>query len=37
MKEQNCLEDHGVGWKTIVTWLLKKQDVRVWSGFNWLR
>jgi len=31
------LEDIGVDGRTILEWILEKQDWKVWTGFMWLR
>jgi hypothetical protein len=30
------LKDLGVEGRTILNWILKKQDTRMWAGFIWL-
>jgi hypothetical protein len=31
------LEDTGVDVRITLRWIFRKQDVRVWTTFNWLR
>jgi hypothetical protein len=37
LKERNHLEDPDPGRRIIVIFISKKQDVRMWTGFIWLR
>jgi len=37
LRERNHLKDPGVDGRTILRWISKKRDVRVWSGSKWLR
>jgi len=36
-EEKDHLENPGTNWRKALTWILKKQDVRVWNGFIWLK
>jgi hypothetical protein len=37
LKETDLLGDLGIDGKILLKQILKKQDVRVWIGFMWLR
>jgi hypothetical protein len=37
LKGRNYLEGLGIDGMKILRWILKKQDVKVWTGFIWLR
>jgi hypothetical protein len=37
MKGRNHKEDLDIDGMTVLKWILKKDDVRVWTGFIWLR
>ena len=37
LRERDRLEDLGVDGKTILRWIFRKWDVRVWTASNWLR
>jgi hypothetical protein len=37
LKERYHLGDTGVDWRIILRWILRKRDVRVWTGSGWLR
>jgi hypothetical protein len=36
-KDERHLGDKDVDEKIILKWILKKQDLSVWTGLNWLR
>jgi len=37
LRKRDHLEDSGVGGRVILRWILRKWDVRVWTGSSWLR
>ena len=37
MRESDNLGDPGVVGRIILRWIVKKWDVRVWNGSNWLK
>jgi hypothetical protein len=36
-KERDHAEDVAVDGRTILKWIIKKQHVKVWNGFTWLK
>jgi hypothetical protein len=36
LKKWNCLENLSLPSRTVLKWILKKQDGREWTGFIWL-
>jgi hypothetical protein len=34
---RDLLGDLGKDWRIILKWILGKYDVRIWTGFCWLR
>jgi len=37
LRERDHLEDAGVDGRIILRWILRKWDVRAWTGLIWLR
>ena len=37
LRETDHLEDPGLDGRIILRWILRKWDVGVWAGSNWLR
>jgi hypothetical protein len=36
-KGKNYMREQGVNWRTMLRWILRKQDMKVQNGFMWLR
>jgi hypothetical protein len=36
-RERDHLADPGVGGRIILRWIIRKWDMRVWTGLSWLR
>ena len=37
LRERDHLEDADIHWRIILIWILRKGDMRAWSGSMWLR
>jgi hypothetical protein len=37
LTERQHLEDPGVNWRIVLSWIFRKLDVGVWTGSSWLR
>jgi len=37
LRERDHLGDPGIDWRTVLRWIFRKWDVRVWTGSIWLR
>jgi len=37
LKRRDHLRDLGIDGKIVSDWTSKKQDIRVWTGFIWIR